>query len=747
MSTGSDPVAQAGVLLRQGDAATARAHLQRLCTQLPDRVDAWTGLAVASAQLGDFAAACTAIEKALLLPHPHPGLWLLAANLYQDAGRFQDALEYAQRVPREHPGYAKARSQMAILLADMQRLDEAEAACREAVAAAPAMVRAIGNLAAIRLKQGDAVDAIRWAREATNRQPDYLQGYVIVAMAALQSGDHAVAARALDAVLAVNPDHIDCLLMRATVDRQLRAMDKAADRIKQVLALSPNRIDAICQLADVLFLEGDHEGARAQWGRVLEVQPGHLEAALRRVQALPMVYECANAIDIARERYAAELQELSAKAYTFGANPDQTVKQLTTSNFFLAYQGRNDLELQRSYAGLVSSILKRIHPEKFVDLPLSPASGRRIRIGFASRFFYESTVGNYFQSWITGLDRNQFEISVYYTHTHHDRLTERIRAAADRFAAYRPTVEAWATQIADDQLDVLVYPEVGMDATCTTLSAFRLAPIQIAAWGHPVTTGQANIDYYLSCGEMEPADAASHYSETLAVLPGLGTCYGLPKPDEGCRQFDRCHYGLPEDATLYLVPQSLFKIHPDSDALFISVLAGHADARLIFFSGQATLVRSLFEARLKTALAAAAMTLQGRVMFLPDVPHREYLRINQLCDVMLDTMHWSGGNTSLDALSVGLPIVTLPGAYMRGRQSMAMLRRLDLPELVAGNADEYVARALALGKDAEYRARISRRIVDNHHRLFDDAEPLGVLQDFFRSVVASQSDSAPRSLQ
>lgn len=695
---------------------------------------------MASAQLGDLAAACAAIDKALLLPDAHPGMWLLAANLFQDTGRFQDALAYAQRVPRDHPGYARARNQMAILLTDLQRLEEAEAACREAVAADPSMVRALCNLAVIRLRQGDASDATRWARKATAQRPDYLQGHVIEAMAALQAGDQVAAAKALDIVLAVNPDHIDGLLLRTTIDRQLHDLEKAIDRIRRVLELSPDRVDAICQLADALFLYGDHDGARAQWERVLNIQPNHVEAALRRVQALPMVYQTVRDIDTARERYAVELRELAAKADTFAAQPAETMRQLTACNFFLAYQGRNDVELQRSYADFVSSLLKRIRPEKFVGRGLNPVSGRRVRIGFASRFFYQSTVGNYFQSWITGLDRDQFEIFVYYTHSQHDGLTDRIRAAVDRFAAYRPTVDAWADQIAEDQLDLLVYPEIGMDAICTTLAAFRLAPIQIAGWGHPVTTGQANIDWYLSCSEMEPADAANHYREALALLPGLGTRYALPKMDERCRQLDRRHYGLPDGETLYLVPQSLFKIHPDGDTLFVSVLAAHPGARLVFFSGQAALVRDLFQARLTSALASAGLSLPDRVLFLPDVPHSDYLRINQLCDVMLDSPHWSGGNTSLDALSVGLPIVTLPGAYMRGRQSMAMLRRLGVDELVTTHAAEYVTRAVALGRDAEYRARISRQIVENHHRLFGDAEPIVALQDFFKRAVASRAE-------
>lgn len=746
MSSEGDPVAQASLLLRQGDATAARARFRQLSGQLPGRVDVWAGLAMASGQLGDFDDACAAIDRALALPPPQPGLWLLAAHLYQDAGRIHGALERAERVPPDHPAYAKARNQMAILLADLQRLDEAEVAGRQAVAADPSMVRAVGNLAAIRLKQGDASDAMRWASEATRLQHDYLHGYVVAAMAALQLGDQVNAVKALDTALTINPDHVDCLLMRASIDRQQQAIDQAADRVGRALALAPNRIDAICQMADVMFLAGDHEGARAQWGRALELQPAHLEAALRRVQALPMVYAYANAIDAVRERYAAELQALRSKAETVDGTAIEIMRQITVSNFFLAYQGRDDLKLQKIYADFLSSILRRICPDLFVERPRRGALDRRIRIGFASRFFYESTAGNYFQSWITGLDRSRFEVFVYYTHSYHDRLTERIGAAADHFAAYRPDVNAWATRIADDQLDILVYPEVGMDAVCATLAAFRLAPAQVAGWGHPVTTGHANIDYFLSCGEMEPEQGASHYSERLVTLPGLGTRYALPKLDESFKRRDRVHYGLPEDATLYLVPQSLFKIHPDNDALFAAVLAADRDTRLVFFAGRAARVQELFKSRVEAALVAAGVSLE-RVLFLPDVAHPDYLRINQLCDVMLDTLHWSGGNTSLDALSVGLPIVTLPGAYMRGRQSMAMLRRLGVLELIAGNADEYVDKAVALGRDPAHRKAISQRIVDNHRQLFDDAAPLHALQDFFCRVAAADPEPPAHSLQ
>ena len=114
--------------------------------------------------------------------------------------------------------------------------------------------------------------------------------------------------------------------------------------------------------------------------------------------------------------------------------------------------------------------------------------------------------------------------------------------------------------------------------------------------------------------------------------------------------------------------------------------------------------------------------------------HGAYLRLNQLCDVMLDTVHWSGGNTSLDALAGGLPVITLPGELMRGRQSMGMLRMLDVPELVATDADDYVCRAVEVAREPERRAAISRTILGNLDRLFDRDEPLRAFNDFLAGV-------------
>ena len=281
-----------------------------------------------------------------------------------------------------------------------------------------------------------------------------------------------------------------------------------------------------------------------------------------------------------------------------------------------------------------------------------------------------------------------------------------------------------------------------MDRIVYLLSALRLAPIQICAWGHPVTPGHRSIDYFISCAAMEPPDAEEHYNERLLTLPGIGTRYDLPKLSPDVSAKTRQDYQLPEAANLYLFPQSLFKVHPANDQLLVSAMANDPRGVLVIFAGQNDAITQKFAARLRAVFVSAGLSAQGRVKILPGVGHDEYKRINQLCDLMLDTLHWSGGNTSLDALAMGLPIVTLPGKFMRGRQTMAMLTLLGLDELIASTVEEYLAIALKLATQKAYRQQVSQRILANRHRLFDDPEPPRALARILLELASGPANEA-----
>jgi CRISPR-associated protein Csy1 len=227
---------------------------------------------------------------------------------------------------------------------------------------------------------------------------------------------------------------------------------------------------------------------------------------------------------------------------------------------------------------------------------------------------------------------------------------------------------------------------------------------------------------------MEPERAEANYTERLALLPGLGTRYAHPVAETSSTRAD---FGLPGDRTIYLVPQSLFKIHPDSDALIAEVIARDPRGLALMFSSHHDAITDAFASRIERAFRRRGLDLRARARLLdPFVPHESYLRLNQLCDVMLDTPHWSGGNTSLDAFTSGLPVVTLPGRLMRGRQSAGMLRLLGVPELIASDAEQYVETAVRLGTNRPEREEASARIRSGLGNLFERDEPVRALEDF-----------------
>jgi CRISPR-associated protein Csy1 len=482
----------------------------------------------------------------------------------------------------------------------------------------------------------------------------------------------------------------------------------------------------------VLVQRGDIAGARSAYAQARAVDPGDLRNLFAAHLTLPMICADGDALRASRAEYAAGLSVLETElpAALRGLSEAQALDGLRWTNFFLAYQGEDDRALHGRSGALAARVVET--GARDWQAPLAPRSGtsRRTRVGFASAFFHVGTCGRYFKSWITDLDRDRFEVFVYHLFPGMDEVASAIARRADSFRSFggtraRPSIVAPA--IRADELDVLVYPELGMDACSFALASLRLAPRQYAGWGHPVTSGHATIDAFISCDAMEPPGSDAHYTERLVRLPDIGTRYeGLAPPADA----GRAAFGLPDGKVLLLCPQSLWKIHPDNDALFAELLAANKEALLLLFNGRHPAITAEFMRRLERRFADM-ICRSGTCVFCrrsrtPIVAHQPRLR--------RDARHAAlvGGNTSLDALACGLPIVTLP-ARMRGRQSAGMLGLLGVPELVARDRTEYLAIAGRLVRDALWRRELAAKIRAAQGRLFDAPAAIAPFQELLET--------------
>ena len=647
--------------------------------------------------------------------------FLLAQSCFQANDR-KSARLHAERAIALRPEFAEAHQLHGLVLADLDSLEDAALSLEKALQLRPDNARACANLGAIYRRRGMLQEAIRMYWRSTSLNASYAQGWRGLAEA-LQADDQVDAAlRAWRQWSGLVPDKAEAYAgVGWALARAGRWGEAEVELMRAAEVEGAEHRDADSLLAFVRRERGNIDGALAAYRRGSQRVPTALTPRFGAALALPQIYSGINDLKEWRTRYGRGMAELSAALPRLLETPEALWK-LDWSNFYLGYQGEDDLALQREYADLIRQLAVAAAPE-WSAAPEPVARGnRRLRVGFASSYFRRCTVGAYFESWLTGLDRQRCEVHAFYFGSEYDAMTQSLRARVDRFVQSERSVRVIAEKIRAARLDVLIYPQLGMDGRDATLAALRLAPVQCAAWGHPVTTGSALIDYYFSCAEMEPADAASHYREQLLLLPGLGTAYARP----AVRTATRAEFGLPDRAPLYICPQSLFKIHPDNDEVFGEVLNQDARGRLIFCAEPGEPATERFQDRIRRALDARGIDYTRRVIWQPMRTPDEFRALLSVCDVMLDTRHWSGGNTSLDALAAGLPIVTHPGRFLRGRQSAAMLRSIGLPRLIADESAAFAHIAAEVANDSA--APLRSQIAAECGLIFDRAEPLQVLE-------------------
>lgn len=567
-------------------------------------------------------------------------------------------------------------------------------------------------------------------RRLADAHPDNAPLRYNLGVALQEAGDIDGARVAYERTVRLAPNFYQAWNNLGLVHEDLKRYADSAAAYRAALSVKPDYPSALRNLGRVATAMGDRETLRACHEQLARLEPDNWRAHLGAALTFPGVHVDSKSIAETRQRLAQDLKHLGQLAQDSRSAPEERLRALDKyAPFLVAYQGEDDRELQLAYARLVRGLLGDVVPEQ-TSMHSGVSREMRLRVAFASSFFRDCTVGHYFKSWITDLNPDYFEVWVFLLEGIEDELTIELRKAAYRTVDARGSLPAVAKTILDAAPDILIYPELGMNGRTYALASLRLAPVQCVAWGHPVTSGHATIDYFISCAAMEPADGASHYAETLIGLPGLGTRYELPVVGEqrGRRDFD-----LPESANLYFFPHAPYKVHPENDAVVAEILAGDQDGYLVLCEGVDDEMNRRFLERLRSALTVRGLSTK-RLILLPHMSRSRYLELNRLCDVMIDTTRWSGGNTSLDALAAGLPVVTRRGRFMRGRQTAAMLELMGISELIVEDEEVFIHTALRLGRDKAWREHVSGCVKAGQSRLFDDQGTIRALEKFLLSV-------------
>jgi protein O-GlcNAc transferase len=451
---------------------------------------------------------------------------------------------------------------------------------------------------------------------------------------------------------------------------------------------------------------------------------------------LPVLYRTPADVERWRARFAASLDALTSEwTPRIAEDPLGALSAIGQHvNFYLGYQGQNDRRLQEQYGRLVYRIMAANYPEWVQPRPMPPRPpGVRIRIGYISAHFRNHSVLKPFLGWLQERDRDAFELFVYHNGADVDAVTQEVARTSDHFRHIPGEFEPICRAVVSDRLHIAVFLDV-KHARMTKMSSLRLAPVQCLAWAYPNTSGSPNIDYFLSGELMEPPDGADHYTERLIRLPGIGVCYPRPVIPRVLLQKRRSDFALGEHRIVYLCCQSSFKYLPQHDDLFPRIAKRNPAAQFVFLIMNDLVARD-FDERLRRAFGGEGLTASDYCVMLPPCPTFDYWNLHLVADVFLDSLEWSGGVTTLEAIACGLPVVTCPGALMRSRHSAGILSQLGVTETIARDKDEYVEIAARLGRDRQWRTQVIERMGARHPRLYGDTTCVRALEEFYRTAV------------
>jgi protein O-GlcNAc transferase len=577
------------------------------------------------------------------------------AFLKHRAGALAEAVELYEQALSYKPDVPEALSNLGLALRDLGRADAAVARYEQALALKPNVPEVLSNLGLALKDLGNLDEAISRYRQALALRPSYPEALSNLGNALNEQKQTNEAIACFHQALRLRPQYPEALLNLGKALRNGGKLYRAAECYEQALALRPNFAEAHYNFATALTEQGRQDEAIAHYRHALALAPKDLVARSNLLFVL---------------HYAERLADSST------------------------------LVEARLFADQVEAATPR---PVFTNLP-NPR--RRLRVGYVSADFCTHPVGIFLEGILKAHNRDDVEIFCYSNSMISDDTTARLRGASDHWQTIVRLSDGEAdAMIRRDGIDILVDLAGHTAGNRLPLFARKPAPVQVTWLGYVDTTGLPTMDYVLADRFVVPPDDEPSFTEAVRRLPDTYFCFTLPA-------YDVPITARPVDRPLTLgCFNNWAKITTGTIKLWTRILAEIPDSRLLLKT------RHLDDpemAREAIARFAAEGIGPERVVLEGPLPRADLLAAYNRIDIALDPFPYNGGLTTVEALWMGVPVVTLRGRRWVGRAAESILTTVGLSDLVADDGNDY--------------ARIVKALADDRHRL-------GALHSRLRAMV------------
>jgi predicted O-linked N-acetylglucosamine transferase (SPINDLY family) len=558
-----------------------------------------------------------------------------------------------------------------------------EAAIREA----PKMARAHLNRGNILLAFGDAPAALTAYQTALSHDPAYAAAHYNAGNALVALGRGMDALAAYRRAITWNPGFVDAEVALGAALDDLGQFDAAVASYRRALALQPEYAQVHSNLGNALKEIGQFGDAAASYSRALAIDPQYAEGHNNLGNALKDLGQLGDAE--ACYRRAIELKPGYAEAQS-------------NLLFLLNYSDDKDASQLLSEARQYGDAVTR-QARAAMNSRSSRETARCLRIAFVSGDFRAHPVSYFFEAVLAALvsqTSGRLVFFCYHNHSACDEVTEHVKSLCH---GWRSVVslpdETLARRISDDGIDILIDLAGHTAHNRLPVFAWKPAPVQLSWLGYFATTGVAAIDYLIADAWTLRESEEVNFTEKIWRLPQTRLCFSAPDVEVGVN-------ALPALSNSYLTFgcfNNLTKMNDSVVGLWAQVLTSVPGSRLFLKSPQ---FKEL-SIRQEVARRFAAHAIDpGRLIMEGLSSRAEYLKTYQRVDIALDPFPYTGGTTTCEALWMGVPVLTLAGERFLSRQGVGLLMNAGLPEWIASNSEDYVARAVSHASNLKNLSRL-----------------------------------------
>ena len=556
-----------------------------------------------------------------------------------------------------NPNYAQAYNNLGVALHKLNRIDDAIIYYKKAINLKNDFTEALNNLGNAHMDLKSFKVSLDYFKKALKFKPDYAEAYNGLGAINEKLGNKSDALNNYQQAIKIKPDYAEVYNNLGNLFSSLSQFDASLLHYKQAIKLNPNYEKSYNNLGNLLNNLGQYDEATEAYKQAIKIKPDY------------------------------------AKAYS-------------NLLFNIIYKKDFDLAFYLSEAKKFRLNCKSIKKKLSFDYNYEN-NPKKLKIGFVSADFGNHPGGYFTLSTLRELRKRNFELIAYPTIERNDEFSYHFRPLFSKWHSIeKKKDEEVVRQIFKDGVHILIDLQGHSAKNRLPIFMYKPAPIQ-ATWLGQGSTGIPEIDYFIGSDHVTPKHEEEHYVEKVLRLPEISQCFTPP-------DFDLEVKNLPAIKNNFITfgcINKLTKVNDDVIALWSKVLLSIPNSKLLLKNkdlDSKKIVEATFRRLESQNIKKDRLILEGHAK-----TRKELLDVYNKIDIALDPFPFQGNTSTIEAVWIGVPVITLKGDRYLFHFGESINSNLNMLDWIAENHNEYISKAIKFSSNLKELSKIRKNLRSN----------------------------------